>query len=67
MIRHADLSGDEDADRATYEAMKSQAGLIEKSEVPEPVFAVIDRDFGPRAFAEGGAELITAPFVDLPD
>lgn len=67
MIRHADLAGDEAADRATYEAMKPLAGVIDRSEVPAEVFAVIDRDFGPRAFAEGGADLISAPFVVLPD
>lgn len=67
MIRHADLSGDEAADRAAYEAMKAMAGPVDKSLVPPEALAVIDRDFGPRAFAEGGADMVNAPFVDLAD
>jgi transcriptional regulator with XRE-family HTH domain len=67
MMRHADLTGDEAADIATYEAMKLSAGVIDRADVPEVAMAHISRDFGPRAFAEGQSDLLNAPFVDLPD
>jgi hypothetical protein len=31
------------------------------------VLAFLDRDFGPRAFAEGGADMVTAPPSDMDD
>lgn len=65
MMRQGDLTGDDAADLATYEAMKLGAGVVERAEVPEVALAHITRDFGPRAFAEGGSDIITAPFVDL--
>jgi hypothetical protein len=67
MIRHGDLTGDAAADLATYEAMKLLAGIIDIAEVPEAALPIVDRDFGPKAFAEGGADILNAPFVDLPD
>jgi len=65
MLRHGDLSGDEAADRATYEVMKPLGGVIDRSEVPEVALAHVTRDFGPRALAEGGSDLVNAPFIDM--
>lgn len=66
MIRHAELPGDEASDRAFYEAMKPDAGIVDAAEVPASAMAHISRDIGPRAFAEGGADMLNAPFIDLP-
>lgn len=61
LVRAQDLAGDPAADAAIYAAMKAHGGFIDPSEVPPKVKTYLDRDFGPRSFAEGGADLITAP------
>lgn len=61
LVRAEDLAGEPTADAAIYDRMRSQGGYIDPSEVPPKVKTYLDRDFGPRSFAEGGPEMITAP------
>jgi hypothetical protein len=61
LVRAGDLTGDEGEDEAIYQRMKSQAGLMQPEEIPPDVLAFLDRDFGPTAFAMGGADMVTAP------
>jgi transcriptional regulator with XRE-family HTH domain len=67
LVRVADLAGEVEADEATYQAMKAESGYVAPEEVPAHVLAFLDRDFGPRAFAEGGADMVTAPPSDMDD
>lgn len=61
LTRVADLTGDPQADEATYAQMKAHCGYIDPTEVPASVRAYLDRDFGPTAFAQGGPDMVTAP------
>ena len=63
LVRAQDLVGDAQADAVIYASMKAQGGFIDPSELPPKVKAYLDRDFGPRSFAEGGPDMITAPPV----
>jgi hypothetical protein len=65
LTRAADLTGDEAADEARYQAMKAESGFIDPSGVPARVLAFLDRDFGPAAFAMGGPDMVTAPPPDV--
>ena len=62
-LRHADLTGDKDADDAAYEALRDAGGTVAEADVPPFALAYVSRDAGPRAFAEGGSFEITAPYV----
>lgn len=64
LARVADLTGDPQADEATYTQMKANCGYIDPAEVPPAIRAFLDRDFGPTAFAMGGADMVTAPPPD---
>lgn len=61
LVRARDLTGDAAEDEAVYQRMKAEGGLVTPEDIPPDVLAFLDRDFGPRAFAEGGAEMLTAP------
>ncbi len=56
--RVGDLSGNEDADRATFEALCAQSTVIAGEAVPDDVRRHLCRDFGPTAFANGGEMLL---------
>ncbi len=61
--RIGDLSGDEDADRQTYESRRmSVTNLMEADEVEPNVRALLLPDVGPAAFAAGGAMLLRAMY-----
>jgi hypothetical protein len=61
LVRAGDLTGDAAQDAATYAAMMAEGGFVDAADVPVAVRAYLERDFGPRAFAEGGADMVTAP------
>jgi len=61
LVRAGDLTGDAGEDEAIYQQMKADSGLVQPEEMPPQVLAFLERDFGPKAFAEGGAEMVTAP------
>ncbi|MEO8242017.1 MAG: helix-turn-helix transcriptional regulator [bacterium] len=61
LVRAHDLVGDRDADAAIYASMKAEGGFYDRAAVPTAIQAFLDRDFGPRAFAEGGPDMVTAP------
>ena len=61
LVRAGDLTGDAGEDEAIYQRMKAASGLVQPEDVPRHVLVFLDRDFGPRAFAAGGAEMVTAP------
>lgn len=56
--RVGDLSGNEDADRAKFEALCAQSALIPTESVPDDVRRHLCRDFGPTAFANGGEMML---------
>lgn len=61
LVRAQDLTGDYAEDEAIYQRMKAAAGLVQPEEIPPDVLVFLDRDFGPTAFAGGGADMVTAP------
>ena len=61
--RIADLSGDPEADEATYEALAARDRLAPEGSVPEDIRNHIFRNFGPDAMAAGGEALLTMPFA----
>ncbi|TFU03309.1 hypothetical protein EUV02_08985 [Polymorphobacter arshaanensis] len=56
--RVGDLSGNDDADKATFEALCAQSTVIPGESVPDDVRRHLCRDFGPTAFANGGELLL---------
>lgn len=56
--RVGDLSGNEDADEATFAALCEESVLLPPESVPDEVRNHLCRDFGPEAFAKGGEILM---------
>jgi hypothetical protein len=61
--RCGDLSGDPEADDATYLELIKGNLLAPEGAVPEAIRNHIFRDFGPSALAAGGAALLMMPFA----
>jgi transcriptional regulator with XRE-family HTH domain len=61
LVRAGDLTGDAGEDEAIYQRMKAESGLVQPEDIPPLVLEFLDRDFGPKAAAMGGAEMVTAP------
>jgi transcriptional regulator with XRE-family HTH domain len=56
--RVGDLSGNDEADRATFETLCAQSALVPSESVPDDVRQHLCRDFGPAAAANGGGLLL---------
>ena len=61
MERVGDLSGDAEADKARFEAMKTKPSIAPEGSVPEAVRAHLVRDIGPGALNAGGDWLLRMP------
>ena len=62
--RVGDLSGDEAADRVTFEKLCTQSALVGPEAVPDDVRHHLCRDIGPTAFANGGEMLLVMRAAD---
>ena len=67
LVRAADVTEDLAADEVTYAAFKEQGGIVPVEEIPPKVLAFLNREFGPTAFAAGGADVIAATPPEFDD
>jgi transcriptional regulator with XRE-family HTH domain len=63
MERVGFLSGDPEADDATYEASAQEDPLAPEGSIPPDLAARLMPDVGPKALAAGGAAILTMPFA----